>query len=82
MGKIKLFLKAILTSLISLALIISANTDSLAVHAQGITQGKEKMIALTFDDGPHKKYTEEILDILDEYSIKATFFGVGVCSEK
>lgn len=82
MGKIKLFLKAILTSLISLALIISANTDSLAVYAQSITQDKEKMIALTFDDGPHKKYTEEILDILDEYSIKATFFVVGVCAEK
>ncbi len=42
----------------------------------------EKKIALTFDDGPHRKYTEEILDILDEYSVKATFFVVGVCAEK
>ncbi len=34
-------------------------------------------IALTFDDGPHKHYTDEILDILDEFGIKATFFVIG-----
>ena len=34
-------------------------------------------IALTFDDGPHPKYTREILDILDTYGIHATFFFVG-----
>ncbi len=37
----------------------------------------EMKIALTFDDGPHGKYTEEILDILAEYGVKATFFVVG-----
>lgn len=37
----------------------------------------KKRVALTFDDGPHKKYTKEILDILKEYDIKATFFVVG-----
>ena len=35
-------------------------------------------IALTFDDGPHPRYTAQILDVLDEYNIKATFFVVGV----
>lgn len=35
-------------------------------------------IALTFDDGPHPRYTEEILTILEEYHVKATFFIVGV----
>lgn len=35
------------------------------------------MIALTFDDGPHPRYTPEILDILKEYDIRATFFAVG-----
>ncbi|MBR6727393.1 MAG: polysaccharide deacetylase family protein [Clostridia bacterium] len=34
-------------------------------------------IALTFDDGPHPKYTPQILDILAEYGIPATFFAVG-----
>lgn len=38
-------------------------------------------IALTFDDGPHPRYTPRILDILDEYNIKATFFVVGINAE-
>jgi peptidoglycan/xylan/chitin deacetylase (PgdA/CDA1 family) len=33
-------------------------------------------VYLTFDDGP-SVYTEDILDILDEYGVKATFFVVG-----
>lgn len=37
-----------------------------------------KKIALTFDDGPHPRYTERILNILDKYNIKATFFVIGV----
>lgn len=37
----------------------------------------EKLIALTFDDGPHPKETNEILDILAKYNVKATFFVVG-----
>lgn len=36
-----------------------------------------KYIALTFDDGPHKKYTRLIVDKLNEYGAKATFFVVG-----
>ena len=39
-------------------------------------EGK-KRIALTFDDGPHPGRTPEILDLLDQYGIKATFFVVG-----
>ena len=34
-------------------------------------------ISLTFDDGPHPHYTPEILDILKEYNVKATFFLIG-----
>lgn len=40
-------------------------------------KNESKKIALTFDDGPHPKYTPEILAVLDEYGIKATFFVVG-----
>lgn len=40
-------------------------------------ESKDKSVALTFDDGPHPKYTEEILDVLDEYGVKATFFVIG-----
>lgn len=34
-------------------------------------------IFLTFDDGPHPEITPLVLDILDEYNAKATFFCVG-----
>lgn len=37
----------------------------------------EKIIALTFDDGPDKDYTPQVLDILKKYDAKATFFVVG-----
>ena len=37
----------------------------------------EKVIYLTFDDGPNPEVTPRVLDILDEYKAKATFFCVG-----
>jgi len=37
----------------------------------------KKKIALTFDDGPHKIYTEQLLDGLAERNVKATFFLLG-----
>ena len=38
-------------------------------------------IALTFDDGPHPRLTPKILDVLDKYGIKATFFVIGINAE-
>ncbi len=38
-------------------------------------------VALTFDDGPHPRYTPQILDILKEYGVNATFFSVGSNAE-
>jgi peptidoglycan/xylan/chitin deacetylase (PgdA/CDA1 family) len=37
----------------------------------------EKVIAITFDDGPHPKNTPRLLDILKERGVKATFYVVG-----
>ncbi|MGZ3253332.1 MAG: polysaccharide deacetylase family protein, partial [Burkholderiaceae bacterium] len=37
----------------------------------------KKTIVLTFDDGPHKLYTEEIAAILKQYKAPAVFFNVG-----
>lgn len=42
----------------------------------------DKIIALTFDDGPNEPYTSKILDLLDKFDIKATFFQVGKCVER
>ena len=38
---------------------------------------EQKYIALTFDDGPHPRYTGQILDILEAKKAPATFFIVG-----
>lgn len=38
---------------------------------------EEKQVYLTFDDGPSKDITPQILDILKENNIKATFFVLG-----
>ncbi|MBU2102785.1 MAG: polysaccharide deacetylase family protein [Candidatus Omnitrophica bacterium] len=37
----------------------------------------QSKVALTFDDGPNEPYTSQILDILKEFNIKATFFLIG-----
>lgn len=37
----------------------------------------KKRIALTFDDGPNGLYTNRILDLLEQYDAKATFFVLG-----
>lgn len=37
----------------------------------------EKVMFLTFDDGPHPEITPRVLRILDDYRAKATFFCVG-----
>ena len=37
----------------------------------------EKVIYLTFDDGPHPRVTPLVLEILDRFEVKATFFCVG-----
>jgi peptidoglycan/xylan/chitin deacetylase (PgdA/CDA1 family)/uncharacterized caspase-like protein len=37
----------------------------------------EKSIVLTFDDGPHPRYTDEILATLKKYNARALFFDVG-----
>lgn len=39
--------------------------------------GKEKCVYLTFDDGPIPQVTPWVLDTLDKYGVKATFFMVG-----
>ncbi|MDL2280494.1 polysaccharide deacetylase family protein [Selenomonadales bacterium OttesenSCG-928-I06] len=41
-----------------------------------------KVVAITIDDGPHAKTTPEILQVLQEKNVKATFFILGVNAEK
>ncbi|KAL7959283.1 carbohydrate esterase family 4 protein [Trichoderma compactum] len=46
-------------------------------YAETITEcDSPGLVALTFDDGPFE-YTNQLLDLLDEYKVKATFFIAG-----
>ena len=42
----------------------------------------EKKLFLTFDDGPHPDITLQVMEILDHYQARATFFCVGENVEK
>lgn len=43
----------------------------------GAQTNEGPMIALTFDDGPYPEVTAAILDALEQYGVKATFFVLG-----
>lgn len=61
------------------ALEVFANTEGLLKGTKTYpvrTDGK-KVVYLTFDDGPSTTNTPNVLDILDKYNVKATFFIVG-----
>ena len=47
-----------------------------------IYKSEQKIAYLTFDDGPSKSVTPQILNILDQYNIKATFFVLGCNVDK
>lgn len=48
-------------------------------HAPAYCHGNvsEKQIALTFDDGPNREYTPQVLSILAQYNAPAAFFVIG-----
>lgn len=50
------------------------------VLSENVEEGRK--IALTFDDGPHPYYTEQLLDGLKERNVKATFFVLGKHAEE
>ena len=41
------------------------------------TELPPKTLLLTFDDGPHPRYTDAILEVLKKYKLQAIFFQVG-----
>ncbi|HAQ40754.1 MAG TPA: hypothetical protein DCM73_07950 [Clostridiales bacterium] len=55
---------------------LSVNVEDIRSYDSG------KLAFLTFDDGPSANVTPLVLDILDDYGIKATFFVLGCMGEK
>lgn len=43
---------------------------------------KQKVVALTFDDGPNPEATTKVLDMLQQYQANATFFVLGIHAEE
>lgn len=54
----------------------SGNTTQTERHVNVEVGEHQKVIYLTFDDGP-AAYTKKLLDVLDKYDVKATFFVTG-----
>ena len=88
-GKIKLLLFSALTALLFL-IAASHSADPVfsgpaAASAAYLPDAEEpagdaaeqKKIAISFDDGPHPTYTEQLLDGLKKRGVKATFFVTG-----
>ena len=72
--------KRVITAALAVVLALmgafSASAESKNVfRANRAAAGK---VALTFDDGPHPRYTHAILEVLREYGVTATFFVIGV----
>ena len=44
--------------------------------------GRERVVALTFDDGPNEPWTSRLLDVLAAKGVPGTFFQVGRCAER
>ena len=66
------------------AVMVAENTKGLlngTKHYPVRTDGK-KVVYLTFDDGPSTTNTPQVLDILDRYNVKATFFVLGSSIDK
>lgn len=56
---------------------ILAKVEQRLLGAITHTITQDPVAALTFDDGPHPEFTPRLLDILEKYQAKATFFMVG-----
>ena len=67
---------ALLIIFLSNSFIYATNINDEEVFIKNGSRDK-KLIALTFDDGPHPKETNQVLDILNKYNVKGTFFVAG-----
>ena len=58
-----------------------ADAQTISAANEDDTISNEKVIYLTFDDGPSDRVTPKILDVLKDEGVKATFFIIGKNAE-
>ena len=61
-------------AVISSAVLLISVVPTITANAEA----EPKLLALAFDDGPNTTTTNEVLDVLDKYNAKATFFLIGL----
>lgn len=67
--------------LILLLIMLGQQMRESADHVAASLNGSSPVVALTFDDGPSKYWTDGLLDGLKERNVKATFFLIGANAE-
>ena len=77
MGYMIIVIFLVLCVLIGLRRLVISRSFQLCGTLVNRVNTDQKVIALTFDDGPKPDYTEQILELLDEEKVKATFFLLG-----
>ena len=73
------YLYVILVALYAFALVYGSYNVRSNFYVKTISSAKtpQKQIAISFDDGPAKDFTPQILQILKEHEVKAAFFCIG-----
>lgn len=82
-GRVSVLLILVLLAVLGGAVYL-AFSPSAQTYGKVLTGGPkngEKVIALTFDDGPNEPYTSDVLKVLGDNGIKATFFVIGENAE-
>lgn len=72
-----LFIPLVIFSLDSAWKFSGSTTEQLEGEIINRVETRDKVVALTFDDGPTPGYAQRILDVLEQEGVRATFFLVG-----
>ena len=69
-------MKNFILALVAMLLVSCGTTDPRAERLESLRKNYDKFIALSFDDGPSQT-TMQILDLAEQYDIRASFFVIG-----
>lgn len=73
-----MFILVIIVITIAGLIVYASFNPRLCIYSVARAKTNDKVIALTFDDGPSEPVTAQVLNILKQKGVKATFFVVGV----
>lgn len=72
-----MMIKKLIGAAIAFTFAVSGFIPAISQFTAAVSQTETKLIALTFDDGPNTTTTNEVLDVLEEYGARASFFLIG-----